>query len=219
MIVVLCAAGCGESDDPARSAGSAIPASLRTVESGAEDTTDFILAGKRREAVRSANALDRAARGQAATDLSAAGVAPAQIRALKRRAARVAKLAPRGKPIDVALAANRAFELVPDLFGSYRDPVPPAVTRLDYFDFEAKLEALAGDRDKVARAVSGLDRVWEALREDVLAAGGSAPADRFDAHLRRMHSLVTSRAGVRRLTREAQHGLELVDQLEAVYAD
>ena len=219
MSVALAAAGCGSGDD-AESSKSTIPQSLRVVESGAEDTTDFVLAGERAKAIRSATALDRAARGQAAVDLAGAGVARKQIDELKARAAALKKIVAHGKAIDVALAANRAFELVPGLFAVYRDPVPSDVTRLDYLDFEAKLEALAGQRGKVRSVVRELGDVWSPLRVRVRAAGGAAPADRFDAHVRAMGTLVRSgaAAGAREIAREAQHGLDLVDELEAVYA-
>lgn len=210
------AAGCGK-DEPPAPAQSTIPDSLRVVESGAEDTTDLILAGRRAQAIRTAKALDAAAQGPAAADLAKAGVAPARIDALKQRAAAVTRIVQRGRPIDVALAANHAFELVPAFFAVYKDRIPAAVTRMDYYDFEAKLQALAGHRERAAGAVSGLDEVWDALREQVVAAGGKAAAARFDAHVAQMRSLVKARAGDRALAAEAQHGLDLVDEVEEVY--
>jgi hypothetical protein len=188
------------------------------VESGAEDTTDFVLAGERAKAVASADALHRAAQGPAAAELRKAHVPRAQVDELRARAAAVRKIVARGKPIDVALAANRAFALVPGFFAVYRDPVPADVTRLDYFDFQAKLEALAGDRGAVREAVRGLAAVWQRLREPVAAAGGRAAAAAFDGHVRALGSLVRSGARTRAIAAEAQHGLDLVDKLEAVYA-
>jgi hypothetical protein len=213
------AAGCGGGDDgaAARAAKSTIPHSLRVVESGSEDTTDFILGGHRAQAIRSARALDAAARGPAAADLAKAGVAPARIAELERRAAALTRIVAHGEPIDVALAANRAFELVPAFFAVYRDRVPSDVTRMDYYDFEAKLQSLAGHRAGVSRAVRGLEGVWGALRDHVVTAGGKAAAGRFDAHVAAMQSLLRARATSRALAREAQHGLDLVDEVEEVY--
>ena len=201
-------------------AKSKIPESLRAVESGAEDTTDFVLAGERAKAVKSANALNDAAQGDAAQDLADADVPAAQIDELKARAAEVTRIAARGKPIDVALAANRAFELVPDFFAAYADRVPAQVTRLDYLDSEARLQALAGDRGRAADAVSGLEVAWKELRKKVrrAGAGGSAATDHFDAHVRALRDLVDADASLERIAREAQHGLDLVDEIEAVYA-
>jgi hypothetical protein len=211
------AAGCG-TDEPAPSPRSTIPHSLRVVESGAEDTTDFVLAGERAKAVASATALDRAAQGPAAADLTKAHVSRARIDELQARAAALKRIVARGKAIEVALSANRAFSLVPALFAVYRDPVPADVTRLDYFDFEAKLEALAGDRGALQDAARGLAEVWRRLREPVAVAGGRVPAAAFDAHVRTLRRLVRDGAGSRAIAGEAQHGLDLVDELEAVYA-
>jgi hypothetical protein len=219
--VTLVAAGCGgddsSKDKPA--AKSKIPHSLRVVESGAEDTTDFILAGERAKAIKSAGALNDAAQGDAAKDLADADVPAAQIDELKARAAELKTIVARGKPIKVALAANRAFELVPDFFAVYSDRVPAQVTRLDYLDFEAKLRALAGDRGRTADAVSGLRIAWKELRKKVrrVRPGGVAAKDHFDGHVRRMRELVEADASLEQIAREAQHGLDLVDEIEAVY--
>jgi hypothetical protein len=50
-----------------------------------------------------------------------------------------------------------------------------------------------------------------------VAAGGTAAAGRFDAHVTAMRSLVRGHASTRALAREAQHGLDLVDEVEEVY--
>lgn len=218
----LAVAGCGGNNAPsttieATATAGAIPDSLRTVESGAEDTTDFVLAGERAKAIDAANALNEAATGQAATDLAAVGISTTKIDELKARAAEVAKLAPRAKPIDVALAANRAFELVPGFFAAYSDPVPADVIELDYLDFEAKLQGLAGEQSKAAAAIDQLGRTWSALRSEVIAAGGNTVAAKFDAHSAEMLKL--TRTGTdQQIADEAQRGLDLVDEIEAVYA-
>jgi hypothetical protein len=220
--VAFLAAGCGGDSSSSKDKPAAkrkIPHSLRVVESGAEDTTDFILAGERAKAIKSAGALNDAAQGDAAKDLADADVPAAQIDELKARAAELTKIVARGKPIKVALAANRAFELVPDFFGAYSDRVPAQVTRLDYLDFEAKLRALAGDRGRTADAVSGLRVAWKELRKKVrrVRPGGVAAKDHFDGHVRRMRDLVEADASLEQIAREAQHGLDLVDEIEAVY--
>jgi hypothetical protein len=219
--VTVVATGCGGDDtkNDKTPAKRPIPHSLRVVESGAEDTTDFVLAGERAKAVKSANALNDAAQGDAAKDLADADVPPAQIDELKVRAAELKRIVARDTPIRVALAANRTFELVPDFFAVYTDRVPAGVTRLDYLDFEAKLRALAGDRGRVADAVGGLRVAWKELRKKVRRARptGSAARDHFDAHVRTMRDLVAADASLERIAREAQHGLDLVDEIEAVY--
>lgn len=218
--VAVVATGCGGDDKKDKTpAKRPIPQSLRIVESGAEDTTDFVLAGERAKAVKSANALNDAAQGDAAKDLADADVPAAQIDELKARAAQLTRIVARDKPIRVALAANRAFELVPDFFTAYTDRVPAQVTRLDYLEFEARLRALAGDRGRTADAVSGLRVAWKELRKKVrrVRPGGTAAKDHFDGHVRRMRQLVEADASLERIAREAQDGLDLVDEIEAVY--
>ena len=126
-------AGCGDDSKDTTTAKQKepIPASLPTIESASEDIIDLALAGKRAEVVQKAKRLDAAAQGE-------------QSDALKTRAARVAKLAPSAPLLDVAVASNQAFALVPDLFARYDTPVPASVTRLDYSRLEIKLESKGG---------------------------------------------------------------------------
>ena len=217
----LVPAGCGggegeEAETPEATAESTIPQSLRAVESGAEDTIDLVLSGDRARAIEAAKSLDRAAQGDAATDLASAGVATARIDQLRARAANVAAIAADGEPVAVALAANRVLGLVPGFFAAYNDPVPPDVLRLDYLDFELKLEALAGDRKKAAAAASSLEKTWNDLRGQIVAAGGEGEAKSFTAHVDSVESLVRNGSD-QALADEAQHGLDLVDKLEGVY--
>jgi hypothetical protein len=192
-----------------------IPRALRTAESAAEDTIDLALAGKRAKVVAKSHALKAVADGPAETALRAAGVSDRQIAEFRSRADEVAKLAPKADLLRVALASNRAFGLMPEFFALYDSPVPAVVTALDYLDFEAKLQAKAGAAAALRSAVTRLDRTWLKLRSDVVRSGGARVAARFDAHVKRMERLAA--AGNRAAGKEAQHGLDLVDELEAVY--
>jgi hypothetical protein len=231
-LAVVALAGCGGDDRPAHSTDLAgdrpaapqrqaapprgpVPPILRTVESAAEDTIDLALAGDRAKAVRGARKLKAAADGPAAAELRKAGVSAAEIADFRARAQAVAQLAPRADLVRVALASNRAFELVPDFFARYRSPVPAEVLRLDHLDFEAKLRARAGDTAGLRGAAGRLAQTWAGLRPDVVRAGGTGPAARFDAHVRRLRRLAGR--GGRRAQREAQRGLDLVDEIEHVY--
>jgi hypothetical protein len=217
-------AGCGggeseESETPEASetsSESTIPESLRAVESGAEDTIDYVLSGDRAQAIEAAKALDHAAHGEAADDLATAGIPAARIEQLRTRAANVAEIAADGEPVAVALAANRVLGLVPGFFAAYSDPVPADVLRLDYLDFEVKLEALAGNRQKTAAAAGSLKRTWNGLQSQVVAAGGESEAKSFTAHVDSMESLLRT-GSAQEIADEAQHGLDLVDELEGVY--
>jgi hypothetical protein len=193
-----------------------IPAGLRTAESAAEDTIDLALAGRREEVVEKAAALDAAAHGAVAAELRAAGVSEATIADFRSRADRVARLAREGDLLAVALASNHAFEAVAGFFALYESRVPADVTRLDHLDFEAKLRARGGDRTAVRSAAVRLGRIWAKLRPGVVGAGGEAVAHRFDGHVAKLGRLGRA-GGLAGVEREAQHGLDLVDELERVY--
>src|SRR5206468_4299052 len=141
---------------------------------------------------------------------------PAIIADFRARAARVARLARSADLLRVALASNHAFESVAGFFALYRSRVPATVSRLDYLDFEAKLQAKAGDGRALRAAMTALARTWRQLRPAFVKAGGGKVAPRFDAHVAQLRRLVASgnRAAA---VREAQRGLDLVDELERVY--
>ena len=192
-----------------------IPRALRSAESDAEDTIDLALAGKRARVVAKAEALRAVADGPAASALRSAGVNAADIAEFRARSREVARLAPRADLVDVAIASNHAFALMPGFFAHYDSPIPPAVTSLDHLDFEAKLQARAGHTAAIEPAVVELKRTWSALRPDVVEAGGRRVAARFDAHVARMERLAAR--GGQAAAREAQRGLDLVDEIEGVY--
>ena len=223
LVIVLAAAasGCGDSngdgsETSTQSNKQAVPASLGTVESGAEDTIDLARRRDRAAVVTTSRELREAARGAAAADLRAADVPADRIAALQDRARLVAALARGAGFLRISLAANQVSALMPDLYAHYADPVPPDVLKLDYLDREAQLRSLAGDRRSVRAAVRELSSTWEKLRPQVIDAGGEKVAASFTRHVRAMQRLVRSsdRAA---LQKEAVAGLELVDQLEDAF--
>lgn len=203
VVVMVVAASswtaCGDDDDEAaggspstaeQNSSGSIPRSLGAAESAAEDSIDLILAGKREATVESAATLVDLAGGDLADDLD--GVATEEeIADLNSRAEALARIAPDGEPVDVALAANHAFELIAGFFGRFDSEVPGEVLLLDYYDFEAKLRALAEDIDTVRSTVGRLSEVWNGLRADFPSGnGGTAAGKRFDAHVAAMQTLV-----------------------------
>jgi hypothetical protein len=217
--IAVAGKGDGGPSPPSGSAQAAlkpIPPSVLSAESGAEDTIDLALAGKPAQAVRAANELNRVAHGRAATDLAAAGISPARIAEFQTRAAKVAALAPTADPLTTALASNRVFELVSEFLSSYDDVVPSRVIRLDYLDFEAKLQALNGHRAAVSTAVTELASTWDGLHPRVVAAGGAAAAAAYSTHVAAMQDLVKS-GDAKAIAGEAQHGLDLVDKIESAF--
>jgi hypothetical protein len=215
VLTTACARTDGQENDEGR---RSVPRSLSRAESAAEDTIDLILAGQRDKAVRSAGNLDKLVQGELADDLE--GVATKEeLGQLQARANELSNVVATGEPVAVALAANHAFELVAQLFGKFRSDVPAAVLTLDYLDFEAKLRALAREIDPVRAGVTRLAATWSELSQ-TLPLGDKAAAARaaFDAHVAAMTGLATAGTDFDALAKEAQHGLDLVDRLENVYA-
>jgi hypothetical protein len=236
--IVAGAAGCGDSNDesagasttattttqttaPAQSKKKAapkkhVPASLGTVESGAEDAIDFARAGDRAGVVRAARKLRRAADGKAAADLRKADVPEIEIADLQDRARLVASIARRAELLRVSLAANQVSALMPQFYARYADKVPPSVLELDYLDREAQLRSEAGAQPDVRAAVRKLSSTWGRLRAQVIAAHGRKAARDFTRHVAAMRRL--ARGGdAAALQHEAATGLELVDVLEGVF--
>ncbi len=219
LVLAVNGVACGGSEGEEKEAGQrSIPRSLSRAESAAEDSIDLILAGKRDKAVKSAAALDDLAQRDLARDLE--GIASKEeLGELQARAGELAKIAPTGEPIEVALAANHAFELVARLFGKFQSAVPATVLVLDYLDFEAKLRALAHEIDQVRVVVTRLSTTWSELLKTYPSGDKAAAArGRFDAHVAAMTSLATAGTDFDGMAKEAQHGLDLVDELEEVYA-
>jgi hypothetical protein len=210
---------CGKDGEGGEQSGRrSVPRSLSRAESAAEDSIDLILAGKRDKAIQSAGTLDRLAQRDLAEDLE--GIASKEeLGELQARAGELAKIAPTGEPIAVALAANHAFELIAQLFGKFQSAVPGTVLVLDYLDFEAKLRALAHEIDPVRATVTRLSTTWSELSKTFPSGDkASAARNRFDAHVAAMTSLATAGTDFDGMAKEAQHGLDLVDELEEVYA-
>jgi hypothetical protein len=224
--VLLCVAlalavgtGCGD-DSSSSSSSSAqkttteaakrvpVPASMRTVESASEDIIDLALAGKRAQVVQKAKRLDAAARGPAGADFAKVDAQNAAT-ALRERSARVLKLAPSAPLLDVAIASNQAFQVVAG-FPQYATDIPSTVGLLDYLEFQAKLMSKAHKLVELERAVISVRRNWRTLRGDV---PDEAAVRHFDAHVAALARLGAN-TNPQQTQREAQHGLDLVDELE-----
>ncbi len=203
--------GGGESDS------RSMPKTLRKAQAAAEGSIDLILAGKRDETVRQTAALDQLAQGDLARDLEGI-ITKEELGELQGRAAELARIAPDGEPIDVALAANHAFELIARLFGRFDSDRPVALMMLDYSDAEAKLRAMGREIDGVRSAVDRLSAAWgELVRAFPPGDKAAESRSRFEAHAAAMASLVTAGSDFDGMAREADHGLDLVDELETAF--
>lgn len=217
LVVAVFGAACGD-DAGGSEARRSVPDSLSKAESAAEDSIDLILAGKRDKTIKSARTLDDLAQGKLADDLEG-NASKEELGELRARAAELARIAPDGEPLTVALAANHAFELIAGFFGRFETKAPGVVMLLDYFDFEAKLRALAHQIDPLRAAVDQLSKTWAELSK-ALPAGDQAVAarTRFDAHVAAMTALLAVGTDFDGMAAEAEHGLDLVDELEDLYA-
>lgn len=221
VAVVACGGGSSEAEENegAEAAESvSVPASLGATESDAEGIVDVALsddrAGLRRMTAELKADADQAASGP----LADAGVPTAELSRLRGRAAHVDELARGdGEALEVALAANAVSALMPGLFAHFEVTVPPAVLELDYLEREAQLRSLAHDDVAVRAALKRLERSWRQLRPQVLDAGGEDEAAHFAEHLSAMERL-SREQDASALQHEAADGLELVDELERVFA-
>jgi hypothetical protein len=192
-----------------------VPARLTALESHAEDLVDVALAHDRVRTVATARALAASAGGATVSTLRAAGAPAAEIAALRARVATASRLSRAGPYVSLALASNEVSGVVAGLYARFSDPVPVAVRRLDYLDREAQLRSLAGQRDAVPALVARLAATWAPLRPSVVAHGGLAVAASYAAHVAAMRRLQSAPGGA--LRREAENGLNLVDELEGVF--
>lgn len=207
----------GEEAEAAEVAGS-VPTSLGATEADAEGIVDVALsddrAGLRQQAARLKADAEQAASGA----LADAKVPADELDELRGRASNVDELAKSdGEALKVALAANAVSGLMPALYAHFDVKVPTAVLELDYLEREAQLRSLAREDAAAAAAVERLGRTWKQLRPQVDGAGGKDEATRFAEHLAAMERLRRER-DASGLEEEAKKGLELVDELERVFA-
>lgn len=218
LALIMAGSACGDDREAEAETGRrSVPRSLSRAESAAEDSIDLILAGKRDKTIRAAATLDRLAHGDLEADLE--GVATKEeLGDLQARAAELGRMAESGEPVAVALAANHAFELIARFFGRFSSDVPGAVMLLDHLDFEAKLRSLARDVDRVRASVGELSKTWTELSKSIPAGARAAESrSRFDAHVAAMTALAGAGTDFDGMVREAEHGLDLVDELEGVF--
>jgi hypothetical protein len=193
--------------------GGSVPVELAATESGAEDLIAVALSRDRGAVAAGASSLGKAS-GATTGALARLGVSAAEVGELRRRMTRLARLAPHGSFVDVALAANSVSQLMPSLYARFETRLQAGILKLDYLDREAQFRSLAGRPAAVAAAVDELSRTWARLRQGVLAAGGTKEESDYQKHVATMKRL--SPADAHAIQAEARRGLELVDRLEQV---
>jgi hypothetical protein len=159
-----------------------VRAGLKRAETAAEDVIAYLEQGRPAKSRAEAKLLKRLTHGKVAAELAQAGVPKVKIQALQQRAERVERLSSGGAPkLDVSLAANQVSQLMPSLYARYKDPVPPAVLRLDYLDREIQLRSMGGQTGQIQAAGGGGGQVLEqapAAARDRRGRDGGAPVRR-----------------------------------------
>ena len=223
LLVLLAACGGGSSESEEEEGEEAaevvsVPASLGATEADAEGIVDIALSNDRAGLREQAAHLKADAEQAVSGPLAEANVSADELRELRGRAAKVDVLAKAdGEALKVALAANAVSGLMPALYAHFDVTVPTAVLELDYLEREAQLRSLAHEDVAAASAVEQLRRTWRRLRPQVVGSGGRDEAARFAEHLAAMERLRRER-DASGLQEEAKNGLELVDELERVFA-
>jgi hypothetical protein len=217
LFVALCVAAAAPAGAaPAARARPPVPSSLTALESNAEDIVDVALAHDRAQVIAMAATLASSSGSAATKALVSAGAKPADIAALRARAAVVARLSHAGPFTSIALASNAVSAVVTELYAHFSDPVPVAVRRLDYLDREAQLRSLAGQSKAVPPVVARLAATWKPLRPSVIGHGGGTVAAAYARHVTAMGHLAKTPGSAFRS--EAVNGLNIVDELESVFS-
>lgn len=113
-------------------------------------------------------------------------------------------------------ASNDISAVVVDLFDLYHPAIPVDVGRLDVLERQIVLDVAAGDFVGAEEVLANVNAVWVTLKPSVLAHQGEATAQQFEASLAaQAEALSEQDAGT--LNREANDGLEIVDDMERLY--
>lgn len=112
------------------------------------------------------------------------------------------------------LESNQVTLTVAEMSAGYSNPVPVDVTKLDYLGRELEIWAASGNQQKLDQTSAQIQSTWQSVRPQVVANGGTAEAQKFDAIVQQ----------VKQAQSPSQHGdlakpvLDQVDYLEKVFA-
>lgn len=113
-------------------------------------------------------------------------------------------------------SANAVSEYMPSLYDLYNPTIPVEILALDYQGREIVLDGMDGDFDAAGVDVEELATIWDAVRQQVVDAGGVDGATDFDKSVERLRAL-SAESDAQALIDEANVNLELVDVLERVF--
>jgi hypothetical protein len=112
------------------------------------------------------------------------------------------------------LQSNQVTLTVAEMSAGYSNPVPVDVTKLDYLGRDLEIWAASGDQQKLDQTSAQIQSTWQSVRPQVVANGGTAEAQNFDATVQQ----------VQQAQSPDQYGslakpvLDQVDYLEKVFA-
>ena len=110
---------------------------------------------------------------------------------------------------------NQMTRLTIEMSAAYTEPIPVAVSLLDFYGRELQLWAIADNSAHLKSTLSALQTTWQSVRPQVVARPHGANAARaFDAMVARAHAAQTPA----KIAKVAPPLLEEVDRLENVFS-
>jgi len=208
--------GCAN-DTSGGSGSSGVPSTLNDVESLAEDGYDMALASDFTALADIAAQLDTgwaAFRDQAVSD----GASDAILGEMDQAIADLLAASDAGftDPVAAARTTNAISAPMDELFDLYDPAIPSAVLALDYLGREVVLDGMEEDYAAATADVGEIQAVWDSLRQAVVDAGGSDVATTYDDSIAALLQDIAD-TDATALIEEANVGLEIVDQMEAVF--
>jgi hypothetical protein len=188
-----------------------IPKPMETLEAGAEDLDDAVVAHDWAKVGELIAELDRSAK-----ELDVSGFNPGQLSRVNEALGRTHSTALRKDALATRRAANELSAAVTELFADYQPKVPVDVMRLDPFLRAVELDGIAHDVGEARRDYASAELVWAALRIHPKVAEAPEARRRVDAQLSRLKRTI-DRANFAGIQRFAKAALEGVDQLERLF--
>jgi hypothetical protein len=109
--------------------------------------------------------------------------------------------------------ANQVTLIAADLMEPFNPPIPPTVTRLDYYGRELEIGVEAKDAAALKATGDAMRKAWDKLQPAVKAKGGNAEAKKFND----LMAQVAAARAVADYARVTQPILDEVDNLEKVF--
>lgn len=111
------------------------------------------------------------------------------------------------------LTSNKATFDAANLSATFDNPVPVAVTKLDYYGRQAEVQAAAGDTATLKQTAAEVQSTWDGVRAQVVHNGGTAEAKEFDGLVAQLQQANTPN----QYGKLATPILDQVDYLEKVF--